>query len=479
MSKRRAYHSCDVKNVVPEKLSLGAPDGGVTVGLDIGKLEIFAVLRWNDGTFERPWKVRNPSEIMMLVRLLQNIAQERPVTVAMESTGTYGDALRQALTDNRLDVHRVSGKACHDYSEIFDGVPSSHDGKDAAIVAELTAIGKSWPWPYQQKSEQDAKLAYLVDRLDAHQTIQMTWIGRLEALVARHWPEVTRLLRLTSVSLLKTLSHYGGPMALARDPDAAQRLAGWGRHVLKGDKIDKVLRSAAATSGVRQNDQDILQLKEYAACALAALREVQGARRELTELAKGNEVIRRQAEVVGTVTACVLWSSLGDPNDYHCSEAYRKAMGLNLKERSSGKHKGQLKITKRGPAIVRRWMYFAALRHVQDPLVKGWFESKKARDGGRGKGAVIAVTRRLALALYNVGVGGELFESWRLFPGSSTARRSLQSQQKACGQPEKVSAMARQKGPPLPPSPPHRPQRALGEGRCDGEGGRGSRVPCS
>ena len=52
--------------------------------------------------------------------------------------------------------------------------------------------------------------------------------------------------------------------------------------------------------------------------------------------------------------------------------AYRKAMGLNLKERSSGKHQGRLKITKRGPSVVRRWMYFAAMRLTQDPHVKPW-----------------------------------------------------------------------------------------------------------
>ena len=63
----------------------------------------------------------------------------------------------------------------------------------------------------------------------------------------------------------------------------------------------------------------------------------------LKRLAQKNETIRRQAEAVGTATACVLWVSLGDPKDYHCGEAYRKAMGLNLKERSSGKHKGKLK----------------------------------------------------------------------------------------------------------------------------------------
>ena len=31
-------------------------------------------------------------------------------------------------------------KTVSDYSEIFDGVPSQHDGKDAAMIAELVAI---------------------------------------------------------------------------------------------------------------------------------------------------------------------------------------------------------------------------------------------------------------------------------------------------------------------------------------------------
>lgn len=163
MGKRRAYRSCDVKNVVLEKLLESAPTGPITVGLDVGKREIFAVVRWSDDTFERPWKILNPSELTLLVELLKNLAKERPMIAAMESTGTYGDALRQALTDAELDIQRVSGKAASDYAEIFDGVPSKHDGKDAAIVAELTALGKSWPWPYRSKTECDAEMARWVD----------------------------------------------------------------------------------------------------------------------------------------------------------------------------------------------------------------------------------------------------------------------------------------------------------------------------
>lgn len=431
MKRRRAYRATDVKDVLWERVVQAAPEGAAVAGVDMGKYEMQAVMRWKDGSFERPWKAKNPSEIPAVVGLLRKIADHRPLIVAMESTGTYGDALRTALAAAGLEVHRVGGKAAHDYAEVFDGVPSQHDGKDAAVIAELAAFGKSSPWPFRQPSEADAQMAYWADWLDAQQRIQMLWTGRLESLLARHWPEATRLLELTSVSLLRALAHYGGPAKLAADAAAATRLVKWGRRPLVTAKIENVIASAAQSVGVPQQEQDGKRVQKYAAQALAAYRQTQHARRELVRLAKFNEVIQRQAQVVGTATACVLWVVLGDPRDYPCGEAYRKAMGLNLKERSSGKYQGRLKITKRGPSIVRRWLYFAAMRTVQAEPVRRWYEAKKAKDQDRGKGALIAVVRKLAMALHAVGARQEPFEAWRLFPGRSLARQVLQVKRKA------------------------------------------------
>ena len=363
--KRRAYRATDVKDLRLENVLKAAPAGNATAGLDIGKFEVRAVVRWNGGSFERPWKAENPSQIELLVGLLRKVADSRPLVVAMESTGTYGDVVRARLHAAGLVVHRVGGKAAHDYAEVFDGVPSQHDGKDAAVIAELAAFGKSTPWPYRAKEDADAKMGYWADWLDAQQSIQQLWIGRLESLLARHWPEATRLLDLASVTLLSALAHYG---------------------------------------------------------------EIRKAREELERLARDNAVIQRQAKIVGKATACVLWVALGDPRNYPCGEAYRKAMGLNLKERSSGKHQGQLKITKRGPSIVRKWMYFAAMRMSQSPLVRPWFEEKKAKDKGRGKGALIAIARKLALALYSVGARGEAFEPQRLFSSQKRLRKAMHAE---------------------------------------------------
>ncbi|OPZ76559.1 MAG: Transposase IS116/IS110/IS902 family protein [Actinobacteria bacterium ADurb.Bin444] len=421
--KRKAYRATAVKQVCWEVLNRGREGCPLQVGFDVGKHEVLAVVRWEDSTFERPWLVKNPGEIGILMELLRSMACGRSLRLAMEPTGTYGDVLRQALSDAHLPLERVGAKAAHDYAEIFDGVPSQHDGKDAAVVAELSALGKSSPWVYEEPSETEREMAYWVDWMDAQQRQYVMWLGRLEALVSRHWPEAREWLKLSSGVLLRVLHEYGGPAKLCGDGQAAQRLACWGRRYLQAAKIRGLLESARQSLGVRQSPSDVRRVQQYAAQALAARREIGRSKRRLEKLARGNAVIERQARAVGLATACVLWVYLGDPSRYHCGEAYRKAMGLNLKERSSGMYQGTLRISKRGFGQVRRWLYFAALRLIVEGPVGRWYQRKKAKDGEKAQRAVIGVMRKLALALHAVGARGEEFCSRRLFPGKHLAVR--------------------------------------------------------
>jgi transposase len=417
MKRKRAYRATVVKQVDWEALSAGREGWAVQVGFDVGKEAVLAAVRWEDGRFERPWLVQNPQEVGEFLGLLRQIQGERTVRLAMEPTGTYGDVLRQALWDAGLPLERVGAKAAHDYAEIFDGVPSQHDGKDAAVVAELAALGKSSQWPYEERSETDQELGYWVDWMDAQQRQGMMWLGRLEALLSRHWPEARQWLGLRSGTLLRALQHYGGPAKLAADREAARRLACWGGGYLEKSTIRGLIQSAGQSVGVRQGRIDLERMRQYAGEALGARQEIARSKRRLRKLSIGQEVIQRQGIAVGVPTACVLWVHLGDPSVYHCGEAYRKAMGLNLKERSSGKYQGEVKISKRGYGQVRRWLYFAALRLVSRGRVGRWYQRKKAKDQERAKRAVVGVMRRLAVALYAVGAEGVAFEPKRLFPG--------------------------------------------------------------
>jgi transposase len=251
-------------------------------------------------------------------------------------------------------------------------------------------------------------------------------------------------LELNSETLLQVLAEYGGPAALAADVKAAKRLKAWGGNYLKEEKTERFIAAAAKSVGVRQTSVDRRQMQEHAEAALAAKHEVHKASAALEKLAKNHAIIARQAAVIGWTTTCVLWAHLGDPRNYHCAAAYRKAMGLNLKERSSGRHQGQLKITKRGPGAVRRWLYFAAMRLVQETEVEEWYAVKKSKHTkGAARQALVAVMRKLALGLYALGVGEDPFDARRLF--SPAVKRSHHAAQRAKKQLKKEQAKKRQK----------------------------------
>jgi hypothetical protein len=202
---RKACRATRVNDVDWDRLARGNEVCGISLGIDVGKLDLWPVCRWADGRFERPWRVKNSEEIPGLIALIRRMSTGRGLVVALESSGTYSDALRQSLADAQVAVARVSNKASHDNAEIFDVVPSQHDGKDAAVIAELAALGKARPWAYQAESPWEQELTYWVEWMVIHRRSLACWQGRLEGLVARHWPEATRVLKLSSVTLLRAL----------------------------------------------------------------------------------------------------------------------------------------------------------------------------------------------------------------------------------------------------------------------------------
>jgi transposase len=415
--RKRAYRATAVKNVNITAVCAELPEGSIQVGIDIAKEEFLVVIRDGRGCFSRPWKVRQPSEISFFVKQLQELASHRQLSVAMESTGTYGDVLRQALTDAGIEVRLVSSLHTKQHAEVFDGVPSNHDGKDAAIVAELAAYGKSKPWAWREGTTWEQTVERTADWLDAQQDILQVWLGRLESLLARHWPEILSLMKLNSGTMLRMLAKYGGPSEVAKDPSAADCLRRWGGSFLSEAKIQRIVIAAQTSLGVRMSKEKLQVIQLYAQQALEARKEVQRAKTKLREWAKKNAVVQRMAQVVGDVTACVLWAAVGDPRKYHCARAYLKALGLNLKVRSSGKHEGKLKITKRGPSRGRRWLYFSSLRTVQQAPVRAWYEAKKLKDKNQGLCGLVAVMRKLAMAVHAVTCRPDPFELQRLFPG--------------------------------------------------------------
>ncbi|MCI0674946.1 MAG: transposase [Phycisphaerales bacterium] len=420
----QSYSARTLSSVNIASLAQGRDGQAVVIGVDVSKAELRLVPRWADGEFARPVRVRQPSEIGQGVGLLRELGRDRELIVAIEPTGRYGDVFRQACHRAGITVHRVSAKVSHDYAEVFDGVPSQHDGKDAALIAELAAIGKSRPWPWPEPDGWEQRLSVCAALGDAYQRQRIAWMNRIEAWLAAHWPEVQEHLWLTSATLPRILARYGSPRALAADPQAAVRLQQWGRGLLSPDRIEKILRSARETVGVEVMREEAMRVRRYAIEVLRARLRLRRYKSQMARLARAHPVTSRMAKAVGPATAGVLWLEAGDPGKYSCGRAYLKALGLNLVERSSGAYQGPQRISKRGSSRARRWLHFAAMRIVMEEPVNRWYAAKIARDGGIKKKGLTAIMRKLALALHRVAKDDVEFEPNRLFAGRRRRRRS-------------------------------------------------------
>ncbi len=98
---------------------------------------------------------------------------------------------------------------------------------------------------------------------------------------------------------------------------------------------------------------------------------------------------------IGRVTAAGLVGEVGDFRKFNTISEIIKLAGLDLYEVSSGKHKGQRRISKRGRSLIRKLLFFAAINVVKS---KGIMHEpyQQMLDRGMPKmKALIAISRKL------------------------------------------------------------------------------------
>jgi len=334
-----------------------------------------------------------------------------PVAVVMESSGTYGDALRHRCRLAGFEVFRASAKRVHDAREVYDGVPSLHDAKAACLIAKLHRDGLTKPW--HEPDARERELGALRREYEMHRGQYERCQNRLEAYLSRHWPEALRILSPDSVTLEQVLKKYGSPAEVAaRGEEAAADMRRIGGHFLAEGTIREAVASAGATLGEPCVEAERRYLMALAGEMEHSRLHMRQAGRAMEALVGADGELSGMAKAVGLLTTAILLSLHLDPRHFASARAFQKALGLNLREQSSGKHKGRLMLTKRGSALARKYLYYAALRLIKnDPVVARWYAGRL--DPKAKLKAVAAVMRKLAMALWHV-ARGQAFDAGRL-----------------------------------------------------------------
>ena len=201
------------------KLAESVRSQRIVFGVDVAKEDFFGAVMDEQQRVLLTIRWKSPKQVRELVGLLR----ELPTTsleVALEPSGTYGDALQVLLLRAGIPVHQVSPKRCHDAAEVYDGVPSQHDSKAAAIIAKLHLDGASRPW--RDSTDQERELKAAVDLMSLYEEQFWALRNRLEARLARYWPELALLLPLDSATLIGLLAECGSPEQVAAHPEQAR-----------------------------------------------------------------------------------------------------------------------------------------------------------------------------------------------------------------------------------------------------------------
>jgi transposase len=144
--KKRTYRNIAVEEVDVAALVAELGVGRAVFAIDVAKVDMVAAIVASDGRVVRTVCWKNLLENGLVLELLSGLrCAGLSVEAVMESSGTYGDVLRHQLLEHGVPVYRMSGKRAHDAAEVYDGVPSLHDAKSAAIIAKLHIDGVSTP----------------------------------------------------------------------------------------------------------------------------------------------------------------------------------------------------------------------------------------------------------------------------------------------------------------------------------------------
>lgn len=247
--RKRRYKATNVKQVNWERISAQTKGQRIIFGIDVAKEDFFAVLMKADQSVIETLKWVHPQQTRELVAHLVQELESADLEVAMEPSGTYGDALRGHLSELGVAVYQVSPKRVHDAAEVYDGVPSLHDAKAAYLIGRLHLEGISKPWQALCEARRDQQA--LIAELDLFESERQRNLNRLEAALSRHWPELVQIMDLQRLSLLSLIGEYGSAQEVAAHRSEAQQLMRRiGRSQLNVEKVQQVLDSSETTLGI-------------------------------------------------------------------------------------------------------------------------------------------------------------------------------------------------------------------------------------
>ncbi|MBI1811895.1 MAG: IS110 family transposase, partial [Nitrospirae bacterium] len=390
------------------------------VGIDVAKTKHFVRILFSDGSESAPFGFLNIREgfeaLLSWVSSFRRRFNNPHVIVGLESTGHYWESLAFFLDGiTGITLVQVNPSHVRRTKDLYDNSPGKTDSKDAGVIAMLIRMGKYHPMVLPRGPFADLRgFAKLREQKVVEFGVQRNILHSIVDVIFPEYGSVFKKLEeKTSLHILKTFT------TPARIVEAGiQRITAELRKASHGQLSEAVARAlveaathtVGLTEGIEANVFAITRSVESIERIQGDIEAIEG---KLIEVLQRVSYATRLSSIpgMGPVSLAVILGETGDMLRYRRAEEVIKLAGLNLFEISSGKHKGQKHITKRGRALLRKCLFFAALRMVKK---RGAFREDYCRLTQENQmhktKALVALSRKLLRVLFAMVRDGSVYQ---------------------------------------------------------------------
>jgi transposase len=288
--------------------------------------------------------------------------------------------------------------------ELQGNSPEKTDRKDPKVIADIISLGHALSVVIPEGAA--AELRRLT--LARERTIQRrtALYNQVQDLVFILFPEFLQVMRdVKTQSARYLLRHYPTPQDMVDCGSEAMTLIlkRVSRGKLGKARAQALYDAAAQSVGLREGTRGILlEMEEILAALEACSRFIEKLEEEMLPYLEQIPYCDSLLSVkgIGAVTVAGLIGEVGDFRQFHALREVMKLAGLDLFEISSGKHKGNRHISKRGRPLLRKLLYFAAINTIRKGGVMHASYQRYLERGMPRTKALIAIARKLLRILF-------------------------------------------------------------------------------
>src|SRR5512139_1692195 len=385
-------------------------EGTLIVTVDIGLTTNTGYCTTLDGRSTKSFRFDNTKEGFEKLWCITMASKNRfgceEVIVGYESTGPYAEPLVHYLGNKQVKIVQVNPMHTKKMKEVNDNSPLKTDDKDPRVIADIIRLGRALTIIVPEGEA--AYLRRLNNARERHVGEQTALLNQLQQLVFLIFPEFKTVLKnMKGKTAQYILKRYTTPERIGTLSKEAlgeeMRKRSMGKFGIKD--AESLISLAQETVGIKDGISGIfMDIRHILLQLEAEVRFILEIEAEMGATLKRIPCSVKLLSIkgLGTVSVAGLIGEVGDFSKFSTQSEIMKLAGLDLYEISSGKRKGQRRISKRGRGLLRKILFYAAIQMIRKNGIMYDYYTRLTGRGMERMRALIAVSRKLLRIIHAI-----------------------------------------------------------------------------